>query len=288
MVELQSGMIIIDGYNIHDVGLDALRSSLSLVPQETTLFPGTLRDNMYAPSSFPPPLAWAHSLTDRSDPQRTRTDAELLAVLHRAHVLPAKDAAAEDKFALDAVVGDEGLNYSAGERQLLALCRALVKNSRIIVLVSRQSPPLCSWCMRWPGPQDEATSSVDVETDAKIQRTIQTGFASSTLLCIAHRLNTVGASRSCLPFCLALDSQSRLTACYDKILVMDAGKVAEFDSVLDLFDRPESIFHSLCVEAGLSRHDIVRIRSERAFANVSWRDMGLRHVFLGFYGICIS
>lgn len=66
-----------------------------------------------------------------------------------------------------------GSNYSAGEKQLLALCRALVKNSKIIVL-------------------DEATSNVDVETDAKLQRTIQSEFASSTLLCIAHRLNTIG------------------------------------------------------------------------------------------------
>ena len=72
---------------------------------------------------------------------------------------------------------DEGLgsNFSAGEKQLLALARALVKNSRIIIL-------------------DEATSSVDVETDSKLQRTIQTEFASSTLLCIAHRLNTIGKS----------------------------------------------------------------------------------------------
>jgi ATP-binding cassette subfamily C (CFTR/MRP) protein 1 len=62
-----------------------------------------------------------------------------------------------------------GGNYSAGEKQLLALCRALVKNSRIIIL-------------------DEATSNVDVETDAKLQKTIQTEFADSTLLCIAHRL----------------------------------------------------------------------------------------------------
>src|SRR5258705_5655011 len=66
-----------------------------------------------------------------------------------------------------------GSNYSEGEKQLLALGRALGKDSRIIIL-------------------DEATSSVDVETDAKVQKTIKTEFRSSTLLCIAHRLNTIG------------------------------------------------------------------------------------------------
>jgi ABC-type multidrug transport system fused ATPase/permease subunit len=156
VVELQGGAIEIDGINIRNIGLDVLRGRLALVPQDSTLFLGTLRDNI--------------------DPQGTRTDAELISALQRAWLLPREgppDPAAEAKFSLDSKVGDEGSNFSGGEKQLLALCRALVKNSRIIVL-------------------DEATSSVDVETDAKLQKTIQTEFAESTLLCIAHRLNTVG------------------------------------------------------------------------------------------------
>ncbi|KZP09468.1 multidrug resistance-associated ABC transporter [Athelia psychrophila] len=206
MVELQSGTIEIDGRNIRDMGLDVLRHRLALVPQDSVLFLGSLRNNL--------------------DPQGTRTDSELISALQRAWLLPrdgSVDPAAEAKFSLDSKVGDEGSNYSAGEKQLLALCRALVKNSRIIVL-------------------DEATSSVDVETDAKLQKTIQTEFASSTLLCIAHRLNTV--------------------AYYDRVLVMDRGEVAEFDTVLNLFDNQHSIFRSLCDEAGLSRQDILRIRQE--------------------------
>jgi len=204
MVELQSGSIDIDGRNIRDMGLDVLRHRLALVPQDSVLFLGSLRNNL--------------------DPQGTRTDSELISALQRAWLLPrdgSVDSVAEAKFSLDSKVGDEGSNYSAGEKQLLALCRALVKNSRIIVL-------------------DEATSSVDVETDAKLQKTIQTEFASSTLLCIAHRLNTV--------------------AYYDRVLVMDHGDIAEFDTVLNLFDNQQSIFRSPCDDAELSRQDILRIR----------------------------
>ncbi|PIL27467.1 ATP-binding cassette transporter [Ganoderma sinense ZZ0214-1] len=205
IVNLTSGDINIDGKNIAEMGLETLRGRLALVPQDSLLFKGTVRENL--------------------DPLNTRTDAEILDSLKRAWLLPRDgppDSVAESKFSLDSLVSDEGSNYSAGEKQLLALCRALVKNSRIIVL-------------------DEATSSVDVETDAKVQRTIQAEFAPSTLLCIAHRLNTI--------------------VYYDRILVMDGGKVAEFDTPLNLFDKEDSVFRSLCNEANLSRQDIVKIRS---------------------------
>ncbi|KAJ4474268.1 multidrug resistance-associated ABC transporter [Lentinula aciculospora] len=156
MVELEGGKIEIDGFNTREIGLDILRGKLALVPQDSVLFLGTLRENL--------------------DPMGTCTDAELISALQRVWLLPRdgmKDSVAEAKFSLDATVGDEGSNFSAGEKQLLAMCRALVKNSRIIIL-------------------DEATSSVDMETDAQLQRTIQTEFSTSTLLCIAHRLNTIG------------------------------------------------------------------------------------------------
>ncbi|KAF9262693.1 multidrug resistance-associated ABC transporter [Marasmius fiardii PR-910] len=202
--EVTGGSIEIDGLNINSVGLQRLRTGMSLVPQDTTLFLGNLRENL--------------------DPLHTRTDAELISAMRRSWLLPSDrngENAGDARFSLDSTVGDEGTNFSAGEKQLIALCRALVRQSNILVL-------------------DEATSSVDVETDTKLQQTIQSEFSSCTILCVAHRLNTI--------------------AHYDRVLVMDDGKVAEFDEVLNLFDNEGSIFRSLCDEASLGRADIVKIR----------------------------
>ncbi|KAG8813820.1 hypothetical protein FRC19_002163 [Serendipita sp. 401] len=227
IVEIEDGgSIEIDGVDTKKIGLDVLRQRLAVIPQDALLFKGTIRENI--------------------DPLNQRTDAELLSALRRAGL--SSDADAEkpgddttiteidlvketnkqvasgsvSRFDLGSPVSEEGSNFSAGERQLLALCRALVKESQIIVM-------------------DEATSNVDVETDAKIQKTIQTEFSKSTLLCIAHRLNTI--------------------VYYDRILVLDGGKVAEFDSPLNLYDNEDSIFRSLCGEASLNRQDIIRIRA---------------------------
>ena len=107
---------------------------------------------------------------------------------------------------------------------MVSLARALVKNSKIILL-------------------DEATASVDLDTDAKIQRTIRTEFADRTLLCIAHRLSTIIG--------------------YDKIIVMDDGKVAEFGSPLDLFDTQDSIFRGMCERSSIKREEVVTARAHQ-------------------------
>ncbi|KAL3957661.1 hypothetical protein ACCO45_008239 [Purpureocillium lilacinum] len=176
LVEISSGSITIDGVNISTIGLYDLRSRLAIIPQDPTLFHGTVRSNL--------------------DPFGEHTDLELWSALRQADLIPA-DASFEDRktdpsrIHLDSIVEEDGLNFSLGQRQLMALARALVRGSQIIVC-------------------DEATSSVDMETDDKIQRTMATGFRGKTLLCIAHRLRTIIG--------------------YDRICVMDAGQIAELDT----------------------------------------------------------
>ncbi|KAG2236972.1 hypothetical protein INT48_002041 [Thamnidium elegans] len=114
---------------------------------------------------------------------------------------------------LNAVVLEGGENFSVGQRQLICLARALLRKTTILVL-------------------DEATAAIDVETDSIIQETIRRQFANCTILTIAHRINTV------------LDS--------DRILVLDKGSIAEFESPTNLLQDKESIFYSMAKEAGLT------------------------------------
>lgn len=174
MVEISGGSIVIDGVNISKIGLADLRSRLAIIPQDPTLFQGTIRSNL--------------------DPFEEHTDLELSAALRQSGLVDETTASA---ITLDSAVEEEGLNFSLGQRQLMALARALVKNSKIIVC-------------------DEATSSVDFATDEKVQRTLES-LKDKTFLCIAHRLRTIIG--------------------YDRICVMDQGNVAELGSPLDLFDE---------------------------------------------------
>ncbi|KAL7422108.1 hypothetical protein Q5752_002751 [Cryptotrichosporon argae] len=207
-VELSGGKITVDDLDLRGVGLETLRTRLAIIPQDAFLYGGTVRDNL--------------------DPLGARTDAELHDAVNLIRTNAAGGAGAIDaKFTLDAPVLNEGANFSAGERQLLSLIRALVRRCKVLLL-------------------DEATSSVDPQTDAVIQRIIQTEFADVTLISIAHRLQTV--------------------AYYDRILVLDAGEAAEYDSPLALFDTPGSAFKALCDTKGLSRDDILKIQQDAGSA----------------------
>lgn len=205
LVELSGGSITIDGINIATVGLKDLRTRLAIIPQDPTLFHGTIRSNL--------------------DPFNEHSDLELWSALRQSDLIDA-DTNLEDKthgrIHLDGVVEEEGLNFSLGQRQLMALARALVRGAQIIVC-------------------DEATSSVDMETDQKIQRTIATGFKGKTLLCIAHRLKTI--------------------INYDRICAMDQGMIAEIDTPLRLWEAG-GIFRSMCDRSGIRREDFEDLKLE--------------------------
>ncbi|OQE30271.1 hypothetical protein PENFLA_c003G03173 [Penicillium flavigenum] len=223
LTELSGGSIKIDGIDISTVGLHDLRSRLAIIPQDPALFKGTIRSNL--------------------DPFNEHNDLELWSALRKAYLigqeqelegeeLPSgsgsgtttpvtgSDVKARqlNKLTLESPVDDEGLNFSLGQRQLMALARALVRDARIIVC-------------------DEATSSVDFETDQKIQHTMAQGFDGKTLLCIAHRLRTI--------------------IHYDRICVMDQGRIAEMDAPVALWDKADGIFRAMCERSGITREDIL-------------------------------
>ncbi|CAG8608724.1 18280_t:CDS:2, partial [Racocetra fulgida] len=112
---------------------------------------------------------------------------------------------------LDSPVKENGANFSQGQQQLIAIARALVRNSKLIIM-------------------DEATASTDFKTDHLIQTTIREEFKDSTVITIAHRLRTI------------VD--------YDKILVMDAGNVVEFDIPYLLMQKPDGWFRGMCEKSG--------------------------------------
>ncbi|OQR99803.1 hypothetical protein ACHHYP_04419 [Achlya hypogyna] len=178
LVDVEGGRITIDGVDTASIPLRCLRNAISIVPQDPVLFSGSLRYNL--------------------DPLQLYDDDALWAAIKRMHL--------GNVTSLDDVVAERGLNFSVGERQLLCMARALLKQAKVIVM-------------------DEATASIDPTTDRLVQGAIRDVFGSSTCLTIAHRLHTV------------LDS--------DLILVLDDGGVAEFDSPAALLATPDGLFAQL-------------------------------------------
>ncbi|KAF0540793.1 ABC transporter [Gigaspora margarita] len=181
-IEATSGSIVIDDVDISTIGLKDLRSNITIIPQDPVLFNGTIRSNL--------------------DPFNKHSDLELWNALYRVHLIKTVNYTSEKEEAeklevvnsilnqnygkqepimLDSPIKENGSNFSQGQQQLIAIGRALVQHSKLIIM-------------------DEATASVDFKTDNLIQTTIREVFKDSTVITIAHRLRTV--------------------ADYDRILVM--------------------------------------------------------------------
>ncbi|KAI9826732.1 MAG: hypothetical protein M1819_007277 [Sarea resinae] len=195
-LQARQGSIFIDGIDISKLKLSDVRSRLAIIPQDPVLFSGTVRSNL--------------------DPFDEHQDYELHDALKRVHLVQAQNsdspstAAGQPKVNINVFesllspISEGGLNLSQGQRQLLCLARAIVSRPKIMLL-------------------DEATSAVDMTTDALIQTSIREEFTNSTLLVIAHRLSTV------------VD--------FDRILVMSDGRVVEYDEPRKLFAAKGEFWH---------------------------------------------
>ena len=164
---------------------------------------------------------FAGTLRSNLDPFGERTDAELLKALDLCLL---RSLAEGHPAGLAQPVEGLGRNFSLGQQQLVCLARALLNDSRLLLL-------------------DEATAALDAATDAKVQAVLRSAFAARTILTIAHRIDTI------------IDS--------DRILVMDAGAVAEFDTPAALLRDEGSIFTQLCRQLGGDSFGGLRAAAER-------------------------
>jgi ATP-binding cassette, subfamily C (CFTR/MRP), member 4 len=180
MVEIENepnSSITIDGTDIKKLGLNFLRKSLSIIPQTAVIFTGTIRRNL--------------------DPFEEFSEKELWNVLEEVN-LKKYVSGLEKKLETDMTFSSTV--FSAGQKQLICLARAIIRKSKIVIL-------------------DEATANVDIGTDNFIQEKINEKFKGCSVITVAHRLTTV--------------------ANYDKILVLDRGMAAEYDHpYLLLVEKP--------------------------------------------------
>ncbi|ODO00841.1 ATP-binding cassette transporter [Cryptococcus wingfieldii CBS 7118] len=203
-VEASEGRIVIDQVDISKIGLTDLRSRLTIIPQDPTILSGTLRSTL--------------------DVFEEYDDVEIYSALRRVHLIKEEDTTGEAEVGdvdevrnknvfrdLNNPVSEGGDNFSSGEKQLICMARAILKRNKVILM-------------------DEATASIDYETDALISKTIREEFSDSTILTIAHRIHTI------------ID--------FDKVIVMDRGNIAEFASPAELLRDHKSKFYALCRATG--------------------------------------
>ncbi|XP_022909501.2 probable multidrug resistance-associated protein lethal(2)03659 [Onthophagus taurus] len=197
------GEILVDKIDTATVGLHDIRSKVSIIPQEPVLFSAPMRYNL--------------------DPFNEYSDIDLWNALEEVELK-------ESVPSLEFKVEEGGANFSVGQRQLICLARAIIRNNKILVM-------------------DEATANVDPQTDGLIQGTIRKKFKKCTVLTIAHRLNTI------------MDS--------DKVLVMDSGKMVEFDHPHKLLQNSDGYFSKMVDETGPSMSANLREIAKFTFDKLS-------------------
>ncbi|EPT00314.1 hypothetical protein FOMPIDRAFT_1023884 [Fomitopsis schrenkii] len=189
---ITEGKVYYDGKPTDSVNLDALRSSITIIPQVPELLSGTLRQNL--------------------DPFQQYDDIILNDALRSAGLFSLQSDMTEGRITLDTSISSGGTNLSVGQRQILALARAIVRQSKLLIL-------------------DEATSAIDYATDSVIQESLRQELDKGvTLLTVAHRLQTI------------MDS--------DKIMVLDAGRIAEFGKPSELLKNEKGMLRALVDESG--------------------------------------
>ena len=204
MVEVYQGEIIIDDVNISEISLNKLRKNMCIIPQDPTLFESTVRDNV--------------------DPLKQYSDLEIFNILEELEFFDSiniRNKIYINKYNKDYIqlclnykIKENGTNISLGNKQLLCFARAVLKNSKIIIM-------------------DEATASLDQKTQSIILKSIEKYFKNSTLFSIAHRIESV--------------------LNFDRIMVFDEGKLKEFDKPNELLKQKNSIFYKLYYEENESK-----------------------------------
>ncbi|KAJ3718421.1 hypothetical protein C8R42DRAFT_723772 [Lentinula raphanica] len=198
------GTVLYDGVATDRINLDALRSNITIIPQVPELLSGTLRQNL--------------------DPFGQYDDATLNDSLRAAGLFALQTEMNEGRITLDSSIASGGGNLSVGQRQILALARALVRGSKLLIL-------------------DEATSAIDYRTDTIIQDSLRNELGGDiTLITVAHRLQTI------------MDA--------DKIMVLDAGRIVEFDSPKALLKIKDGRLRSLVDQS--NDRDILYSMAEKA------------------------
>ncbi|RMZ90758.1 hypothetical protein DV736_g2006, partial [Chaetothyriales sp. CBS 134916] len=238
-LEAETGKIVIDGIDISQIGLQNLRQAITIVPQDPTLFSGTLRNNLdpfelytdeeiftalrrvqlisgsptESGTATPDSISTTPTIVGPSHPDQGPVNPTVGTVSSNSTLAQGEGPAKGNKnifLNLSTPIAESGSNLSQGQRQLLCLARALLKSPKVLVM-------------------DEATASIDYATDTSIQTTLRE-LKDHTLITIAHRLQTI------------ID--------YDMILVLDRGEVVEYDTPWALIRKENGAFRSMCETSG--------------------------------------